>query len=52
LSRGEKLMLVVLATRLKDRTNRTIKGMGGVIRIVKPATLFGWHRALVRRNWT
>jgi hypothetical protein len=47
LSRGEKLMLVVLATRLKDKTNRTIKGMGDVIRIVKPATLFGWHRALV-----
>ena len=28
LSRGEKLMLVVLATRLKDKRNRTIKGMG------------------------
>ena len=52
LSRGEKLMLVVLATRLKDKTNRTIKGMGDVIRIVKPATLSGWHRALVRRKWT
>ena len=26
--------------------------MGDVIRIVKPATLFGWHRALVRRKWT
>ena len=52
LSRGEKLMLVVLATKLKDKTSRTIKAMSDVIRIVKPATLFGWHRALVRRKWT
>ena len=26
--------------------------MGDVIRIIKPATLFGWHRAMVRRKWT
>ena len=45
-------MLVVLATKLKDKTSRTIKAMGEVIRIVKPATVFGWHRALVRRKWT
>ncbi len=43
---------MVLATKLKDRTNRTIKAMGDVIRIVKPATVFGWHRALVQRKWT
>jgi putative transposase len=52
LSRGEKLTLVVLATKLKARTGRTIKAMGDVIRIVKPATLFQWHRELVRRKWT
>jgi putative transposase len=52
LSRGEKLALVVLATKLKAKTGRTIKGMGEVIRIVKPATLFGWHRQMVRRKWT
>jgi putative transposase len=52
LSRGEKLTLVVLATKLKDKTGRTIKAMGDVIGIVKPATLFGWHRELVRRKWT
>jgi hypothetical protein len=39
------MMLVVLATKLKDKTHRTIKAMGDVIWIVKPATLFGWHRA-------
>ncbi|HVO69816.1 MAG TPA: hypothetical protein VMT24_07215 [Aggregatilineaceae bacterium] len=52
LSRGKKLTLVVLATKLKTRTGRTIKAMGEVIRIVKPATLFRWHRELVRRKWT
>jgi putative transposase len=51
LSRGEKLTLVVLAIKLKARTGRTIKAMGDVIRIVKPATLFRWHNQLVRRKW-
>jgi putative transposase len=52
LSRGEKLTLVVLGTKLKARTGRTIKAMGELIRIVKPATLFGWHQQLVRLKWT
>lgn len=52
LSRGEKLMLIVLGTKLKAETGRTIKAMGEVIRIVKPATLFGWHKQLVRLKWT
>ncbi len=52
LSRGEKLTLVVLATKLRAKTGRTIKGMGEAIRIVKPDTLFGWHKELVRLKWT
>jgi hypothetical protein len=52
LSRGEKLTLVVLATKLKAKTGRTVKAMGDVIRMVKPATLFGWHKQLVRHKWT
>jgi hypothetical protein len=52
LSRGEKLMLIVLGTKLKAQTGRTIKQLGEVIRIVKPKTVFGWHRELVRWKWT
>jgi len=52
LSRSEKLPLVVLGTTLKASTGRTIKAMGKVIRIVKPATLFGWHKQLIRLKWT
>jgi putative transposase len=52
LSRGEKLTLVVLGTKLKAKTGRTIQQMKDAIRIVKPATLFGWHKQLVRLKWT
>jgi putative transposase len=52
LSRGEKLTLVVLGTKLRAETGRTIKAMGDVIRMVKPATLFRWHNELVRLKWT
>jgi putative transposase len=52
LTRGEKLTLVVLAVRLKTTTGRTIKQLEDVIRIVKPQTVFGWHRELVRWKWT
>ncbi|HVO70034.1 MAG TPA: hypothetical protein VMT24_08315, partial [Aggregatilineaceae bacterium] len=38
--------------KLKTRTGRTIKAMGEVIRIVKPATLLQWHKQLVRLKWT
>ena len=52
LTHGEKLTLVALAVRLKARTGRTVKQLGDVIRIVKPKTVFGWHRELVRWKWT
>lgn len=52
LSRSEKVTLVVLATKLKAQTGRTIKAMSDVIRIVIPATLIGWHKQVVRWKWT
>jgi hypothetical protein len=52
LSRGEKLTLVVLGAKLKAKTGRTIQQMRDAIRIVKPTTLFGWHKQLARLKWT
>lgn len=52
LSRGEKLTLVVLGIKLRAKTGRTIQQMRGAIRIVKPATVLGWHKQLVRLKWT
>lgn len=52
LTRGGKLTLVVLVVRLKATTGCTIKQLGEVLRIVKPKTVFGWHRELVRWKWT
>jgi putative transposase len=33
-------------------TNRTIAQLDDIIRIFKPETIIGWHRALVKRKWT
>lgn len=52
LSRGEKLTLIVLGSKLKAKTGRTIQQMSEAIRIVKPATLIGWHKQLVQLKWT
>jgi putative transposase len=51
-SRVDKLILVVLMIKLKDRTCQTIKELSEVIRIIKPETVLNWHRELVRRKWT
>lgn len=52
LTRAEKLTLAVLATRLKQTTNRTARELHGIIRIFQPQTVLRWHRELVRRKWT
>ena len=51
-SRGEKLTLAVLTTKLKAGTGRTAKELGDIIRIVQPETVLKRHRELVRRKWT
>ena len=51
-NRAEKLTLVVLSAKLKKQTNRPVKQFRTLIRIFQPETVFGWHRALVRRKWT
>jgi putative transposase len=51
-SRAERLILAVLATKLKSIKGYTIKQLGEVIRIFQPETVFKWHRELVRRKWT
>ena len=51
-NRAEKLTLAVLAANLKKQTHRPVKQFRSLIRIFQPETVFGWHRALVKRKWT
>jgi len=46
LSRGEKLTLVLGSLGMKTRQ------LLDSLVLIKPATLVGWHREIVRRHWT
>ena len=50
-NRAEKATLALLTAQLKQNTQRTIRQLGDVIRIVRPETVIRWHRELVRRRW-
>ena len=51
-NRAQKMMLAVLAAKLKDVTNKPANQLNSIMRLFKPETVLGWHRALVRRKWT
>ena len=50
-NQAEKATLALLTAQLKKNTQRTIRQLGDVIRIVRPETVIRWHRELVRRKW-
>lgn len=49
-NRAEKVTLALLTAQLKKNTNRTVRQLGEVIRIVRPETVIRWHRELIRRK--
>ena len=51
--RFEKLILAVIASRLKQLAHRSAKHMEEFVRLFQPKTVLGWHRELIRRSkWT
>jgi transposase InsO family protein len=50
--RWQKVPLAVLAMRLKKRASHGGAALAESLRLFKPDTVIGWHRAIVRRKWT
>jgi hypothetical protein len=50
--RWQKVPLAVLAVRLKERARTGRTALEANVRLFRPATVIGWHRAIVRRKWT
>jgi putative transposase len=46
------MLLAVLAAKLKEVTNNSANQLNSILRLFKPETVLGWHRALVHRKWT
>jgi len=51
-NRADKVILSVLATRLKKISNRSTAQLRPIFRIFQPRTVLRWHRQLVRCKWT
>ena len=50
--RWQKVPLAALAVRLKKRASNGQAALTESVRLFKPNTVLGWHRAMVRRKWT
>ena len=50
--RWQKVPLAMLAVRLKERARNGRAALEASVRLFKPATVVGWHQAIVRRKWT
>jgi hypothetical protein len=52
LPRWEKVPPAALAVRMKNKASNAREALAESVRLFKPDTLGGWHRAIVRRKWT
>ena len=50
--RWQKVPLARLAVRLKKRARNGRAALESSVRLFRPATVIGWHQAIVRRKWT
>lgn len=50
--RWQKVPIAGLVVQLKDKTTNARTTLTESVRLFKPETVLGWHRALVRRKWT
>ena len=52
IARWQKVPMAVLAVRWQDKAQVSRARMAASLRLFKPDTVIGWHRAAVRRKWT
>lgn len=50
--RADKMILSVLAARLKHMSDQPVARLQTDIRIFQPETVLRWHRELIRLKWT
>jgi putative transposase len=51
-TRGEKLLLAVIVSKLKHVATKTAPPWQRSLLLFTPTTILRWHRALVRQKWT
>jgi hypothetical protein len=50
--RWRKVPLAALVVRLRERAKRGREAVADCVRLFKPETVIGWHRAMVQQKWT